>query len=160
MPPACPVIPASKIRLRVTVRVIRRGRCNNGRCLRESSLPPEEFVSIWVPNEFFTEAVSKAVQEQMSAVVSEFHPLGFRLMARSLAETDTSDLLPNIAVPTLLLWGDADLRSPMSIGLQLRDAIPNAELAVIANAGHVSNMEQPEPFNAHVRRFCLSSPST
>ncbi len=46
----------------------------------------------------------------------------------------------------------------MSVAAQFRDGIPNAELAVIANAGHVSNMEQPEEFNARVRRFCLSNP--
>jgi pimeloyl-ACP methyl ester carboxylesterase len=39
--------------------------------------------------------------------------------------------------------------------LQLHTTIPAAELAIIPNAGHVSNMEQPEAFNAHVRRFCL-----
>ena len=93
----------------------------------------------------------------MSAVVSDFHPLGFRLMAKSSADTDTTDLLPNIEVPTLVLWGDDDRRSPMNIAEQLRDAIPNAELAVIAKTGHVSNMEQPEEFNAQVRRFCESN---
>jgi pimeloyl-ACP methyl ester carboxylesterase len=91
-------------------------------------------------------------------VVSDFHPLGFRLMAKSLYVTDTTELLPKIGVPTLILWGDDDRRSPMKIAEQLHDAIPNAELAVIPNAGHVSNMEQPEEFNAQVRRFCQSHP--
>jgi pimeloyl-ACP methyl ester carboxylesterase len=127
------------------------------RCLREASLPPEEFVRRWVPHEFFTDAVSPDVQEQMSAVVRDFHPLGFRLMAKSLADTDTRSLLPNLDVPTLLLWGDEDRRSPMSVAERFRDAIPMAELAVIANAGHVSNMEQPDRFNAHVRRFYRSN---
>ncbi len=127
------------------------------RCVREASMPAEEFVTRWVPVEFFTEAASQDLAVEMSAVVSDFHPLGFRLMAKSVADTDTTGLLPNIEVPTLLLWGDDDRRSPMSIAAQFRDAIPNAELAVIANAGHVSNMEQPEEFNAHVRRFCLSN---
>ena len=126
------------------------------RCFLESSLPPEDFVPRWVP-EFFTEAAAHDLKEEMSAVVSDFHPLGFRLMAKSSADTDTTGLLPNIEVPTLVLWGDDDRRSPMYIVEQLRDAIPNAELAVIANAGHVSNMEQPEEFNAQVRRFCQSN---
>jgi pimeloyl-ACP methyl ester carboxylesterase len=126
------------------------------RCFLESSLPPEELVPRWVP-EFFTEGASHDLKEEMSAVVFDFHPLGFRLMAKSSADTDTTDLLPNIGVPTLLVWGDDDRRSPMNIAEQLRDALPNAELAVIANAGHVSNMEQPEEFNAQVRRFCLSN---
>jgi pimeloyl-ACP methyl ester carboxylesterase len=126
------------------------------RCFLESLLPPEDFVPRWVP-EFFTEAASHDLEEEMSAVVSDFHPLGFRLMAKSSADTDTTDLLPNIEVPTLVLWGDDDRLSSMSIAEQLRDAIPNAELAIIANAGHLSNMEQPEEFNAQVCRFCLSN---
>jgi pimeloyl-ACP methyl ester carboxylesterase len=84
------------------------------RCFLESSLPPEEFASRWVP-EFFTEAASRELKEEMSAMVSDFHPLDFRLMAKSLADTDTTDLLPNIGVPTLLLWGDDDRRSPMKM---------------------------------------------
>ena len=124
------------------------------RCLLEASLPAEEFVARWVPQDFFTEAASLDLQAEMSAVVSGFHPLGFRLMAKSLAETDTTNLLPTIEVPTLLLWGADDRRSPLSVAAQLCDAIPNSELAVIADAGHVSNMEQPKEFNVHVRRFC------
>jgi pimeloyl-ACP methyl ester carboxylesterase len=96
----------------------------------------------------------------MSKVVSEFHPQGFRLMAKSSAEMDTTDVLPNIEVPTLLVWGDDDRRSPMNIAEQFRDTIPDAKLAIIAYAGHVSNMEQPEAFDAQVRRFCLSNLST
>ena len=125
------------------------------RCYLESSLPPEEFVPRWVP-EFFTEAASNDLKAEMSEVVTEFHPVGFRLMAKSSADTDTTDLLPDFGVPTLLVWGDRDRRSPKSIAERFREAIPDAELVVIANAGHVSNMEQPEEFNAQVRRFCLS----
>lgn len=39
---------------------------------------------------------------------------------------------------------------------QLCASIPGAELAIIPNAGHVINMEQPAAFDAHVRRFCLT----
>jgi pimeloyl-ACP methyl ester carboxylesterase len=126
------------------------------RCYLESLLPPEEFVPRWVP-EFFTEGAPHDLKEEMSEVVSEFHPLGFRLMAKSSADTDTTDLLPHIEVPTLLVWGDDDRRSPINIAEQFQDAIPNVELEIIANAGHLSNMEQPEEFHAQVRRFCQSN---
>jgi pimeloyl-ACP methyl ester carboxylesterase len=52
------------------------------------------------------------------------------------------------------LWGDDDRRSPLQIAKQFETAIPNAELAILPRAGHVSNMEQPDAFNDHVRRFC------
>ena len=113
-------------------------------------------VSRWV-REMFTADASPSLVAEMSAVMADFHPSGFRLMARSLADTDTADVLPTIRVPTLVLWGDDDRRSPISIAEQLRDAIPAAELQVLAHAGHVSNMEQPAAFNAQVRRFCSTA---
>jgi pimeloyl-ACP methyl ester carboxylesterase len=61
-------------------------------------------------------------------------------------------------VPTLLLWGEDDRRSPLAVARQFQAAITGAELAIIPNAGHVSNMEQPDTFNAHVRRFCADRP--
>ena len=124
------------------------------RCRQESSLPAEEFVARWVPHEFFADARPELADE-MASVVSQFHPLGFRLMAKALADNDTSDLLATIHVPTLLLWGEHDQRSPLSVAEHFRSAIPGAELIVIPGAGHVSNMEQPGAFHAHVRRFCL-----
>ena len=78
-------------------------------------------------------------------------------MARSLAETDTTSLLPSIDAPTLLIWGDGDRRSPLEVAEAFDDAIPGAKLKVIANAGHVSNMERPEEFSALVRRFARSN---
>jgi pimeloyl-ACP methyl ester carboxylesterase len=122
------------------------------RCRRESELPPEEFVPLWVP-EFFTEEAPQELFDEMANVVRDFHPHGFRLMAESLAETDMNPLLPEIAVPTLLVWGEEDIRSPLDIAVRFHDAIPNAELIVIPNCGHLVNMERPDEFNQAVRRF-------
>jgi pimeloyl-ACP methyl ester carboxylesterase len=64
------------------------------------------------------------------------------------------DLLPGIGVPTLLIWGEQDARSPLSVARQFEQAIPDTKLVVIPDAGHVSNLEQPERFNQAVRGFC------
>ena len=104
----------------------------------------------------FSGSPRQEVREELAGIMADFHPIGFRLMATALAHADTRDLLPTIRVPTLLVWGDADARSPMAVAHQMRDAIPNARLAVIAGAGHVSNLEQPARFDAEVRNFCLS----
>jgi len=123
-------------------------------CLRDAMGPPDALIAKFVPG-LFTDAAPQSLRDEMSAIVSDLHPIGFRLMALSSAEVDTRDLLPKIDVPTLVLWGDDDRRSPMQVAEQLHAAIPGAELAIIRNAGHVSNMEQPEVFNGHIRRFCL-----
>jgi pimeloyl-ACP methyl ester carboxylesterase len=123
-------------------------------CLVDATGPAATVVAKLLPG-MFTDAVSQEVRDELSAIVSEFHPIGFRLMSISSAQMDTRDLLPKIDVPTLLLWGDDDRRSPLHIARQLHAAISGAELAIVRNAGHVTNMEQPDAFNALVRRFCL-----
>lgn len=122
-------------------------------CLGDSTGPRQALVAKLLPG-MFTDAISKEVRQELEAIMSEFHPVGFRVMSRSSAEVDTRDLLSTIDVPTLLLWGKDDRRSPRHVAEQLHGAIPAAELALIPSAGHVSNMEQPEAFNAHIRRFC------
>jgi pimeloyl-ACP methyl ester carboxylesterase len=128
-------------------------------CLRDSSLPPNEFVPRYLPG-MFGESPPQEARDELARIMFDFHPAGFRLMATALAHADTRDLLPKIHVPTLLVWGDADVRSPMTVAHQMRDAIPGARLAVIAGAGHVSNLEEPAQFNAEVREFCLSVQNT
>jgi pimeloyl-ACP methyl ester carboxylesterase len=122
-------------------------------CLLDAKGPTDALVAKFLPG-LFTDAAPQDLREEMSAIVSEFHPIGFRLMSLSSAEMDTRNLLPRIDVPTLVLWGDDDRRSPMYVAEALHAAIPGAELVIIPNAGHVSNMEQPDAFNGHVRRFC------
>lgn len=124
-------------------------------CLRDASLPPAEFVPRYLPG-MFSESPSQEVRDELADIMADFHPLGFRLMATALAQADTRDVLPTIRVPTPLIWGDADARSPMPVAEQLRAAIPGAQLALISGAGHVSNLEGSAQFNALVRDFCLS----
>jgi pimeloyl-ACP methyl ester carboxylesterase len=76
-----------------------------------------------------------------------------------MGQADQRDLLPRIAVPTLLIWGEQDARSPLTVARQFEEAIPDTRLVVIPEAGHVSNLERPEPFNAAVRRFCRAHPA-
>jgi pimeloyl-ACP methyl ester carboxylesterase len=90
----------------------------------------------------------------MEAMAGDVRPASMRTALLVMAETDQRELLPRIAVPTRLIWGELDERSPLSVARQFEDAIPDAELIVIPGAGHVSNLEQPELFNNAVREFC------
>jgi pimeloyl-ACP methyl ester carboxylesterase len=89
--------------------------------------------------------------EEIAAAV---RPESLRTQLFVMAEADQRDLLPRIAVPTLLIWGELDARSTLSVARQFEQAIPDTELVVIPGAGHVSNLEQPDQFNEAVRRFC------
>ena len=94
----------------------------------------------------------------MEAMAADVRPASMRTALLVMAATDQRDLLPRIAVPTLLIWGELDARSPLSVARQFEDAVPEATLVVIPGAGHVSNLEEPELFNAAVRAFCRAHP--
>lgn len=93
--------------------------------------------------------------DEMAAAV---RPDSMRTAFPEMAQADQRDLLPDIAVPTLLIWGELDARSPLTVASQFEEAIPDAKLVVIPGAGHMSNLEQPEPFNDAVREFCRTHP--
>lgn len=81
-----------------------------------------------------------------------------RVQLSVMAEADQRDLLARVAVPTLLIWGERDARSPLSVAHRFEEAIPDATLVVIPGCGHVSNLERPGRFNEAVRRFCRAHP--
>ena len=94
----------------------------------------------------------------LQAMAADVRPDSMRTALLVMAEADQRDLLPRIAVPTLLIWGERDARSPLSVARQFEDAVPDAKLVVIPGAGHVSNLEAPELFNDAVREFCRAHP--
>jgi pimeloyl-ACP methyl ester carboxylesterase len=61
--------------------------------------------------------------------------------------------LETIAVPTLLLTGDADLYAPPAVMRLFAARIKNAESVVVPEAGHSTYWEQPEMFNRAVLEF-------
>ena len=122
-------------------------------CLSQSTMPAEEVVEQWMPGLLSARAPDGVIDE-LASILSGFQPAAFRLAARAAAGADTRDLLGRIEAPTLLLWGEHDARSPLAVGERMRDAIPGARLSVIADAGHMSNLEQPAGFNEEVLEFC------
>ena len=87
-------------------------------------------------------------------MAADVRPESLRHQLLLMAETDQRDLLPRITVPTLLIWGEQDVRSPLSVARQFEHAIPDTKLVVIPDCGHISNLEQPERINEVVREFC------
>ena len=124
-------------------------------CLRDASLSPTEFVPRYLPG-MFSDSPTQEQGEELASIMADFHPVGFKLMAQALAIADTRKLLPNIQVPTLLVWGGADKRSPLRVAHQMHNAISGAKLEIIGGAGHNSNLEKPDQFNMIVSDFCLS----
>jgi len=66
---------------------------------------------------------------------------------------DQTARLSDIRVPTLILVGREDAITPVADSEKMHQAIADSRLTVIENAGHVSNIEQPEQFNRALRDF-------
>ncbi len=118
--------------------------------------PPEDFDPT-LPGLFASEPPAKFVP-LLTAISADVRPATLGRQLTLMAEADQRDLLPRIAVPTLLIWGELDARSPLSVARQFDETIPDTELVVIEGAGHMSNLEQPERVNQAVRRFCRAHP--
>lgn len=94
--------------------------------------------------------------EELTAIMADVRPVGTRVMARAIAEADLRDVLPRIAVPTLLLYGAADERAPLDVARALEASIPNSTLVAMPGLGHLAYLEAPQTFNTEVRRFLHS----
>src|SRR5690606_40035180 len=69
---------------------------------------------------------------------------------------DSFDTLHGLRVPALVIVGDEDRLSPLAEAEAMAEAIPEAKLAVIEQAGHLSAVERPEEFNRLVADFVRS----
>ena len=66
---------------------------------------------------------------------------------------DSVPLLAQIACPTLVITGELDGPTPPADGRLIAEQIPGARLNIIPQAGHLSNLEQPEAFNRALLDF-------
>jgi pimeloyl-ACP methyl ester carboxylesterase len=120
--------------------------------LRNCDLPPDQ----WGPSliqTLLTEEASADMFAELMLILSEFHPRGTRVAMRAFAEADLRDVLPHVDVPTLLLYGDKDVRTGHSVYGPLHSNIRGSKIALIPGVGHMIDIEAAERFNAEVRVF-------
>jgi pimeloyl-ACP methyl ester carboxylesterase len=104
----------------------------------------------------FSKSPPAGPADELRRIMLELHPAGFRVMARALAEADLRDVLPKIAVPTLLLYGDRDVRAPLAVAQDLHTRIRGSRLVVLPGVGHMSSVEAAGPFTVEIRSFLRS----
>ncbi len=78
---------------------------------------------------------------------------GFGDALRSIGGYDTRHRLPEIEVPTLVVWGLNDAIVPLEAGIGYNRMIPDSRLELFERTGHVPQMERPARFNALLDEF-------
>lgn len=81
-------------------------------------------------------------------------------IAKSAQRSNLANDLPNIMVPTLLVWGLNDTITPPMVAYEFNRLIPNSELRFIDQCCHAPMMEHPEKFNELVEEFLATSLQT
>jgi pimeloyl-ACP methyl ester carboxylesterase len=71
----------------------------------------------------------------------------------AMADPGLLDRLPDITVPVLVIWGEADRMIPVEHGRAYAKAIPGARFLVVKEAGHLPQLETPDRLLAAVRDF-------
>ena len=131
------------------------------RAMREKSIQLAETQGMEAVADYCIEAnpnlamEAKAGHEGLERVRDRYralNPTGYAHTIRAMLQPDfPTEKLTEITAPTLVLAGDQD--PALEAARLTHSKIPGAELVVIPNAGHLSNLDQPEEFNRCVLEF-------
>jgi pimeloyl-ACP methyl ester carboxylesterase len=138
-------LPEAEVRVRVTA-------------MRKALAAPASEFDARLPGALGPDPPRDAI-ETIDAMAAATRPATLEAQLLTVAEADQRDVLARIDVPTLLIWGDQDIRSPLYVARQFETAIPGSQLVVIPGAGHCSSLEDPARVNDAIREFCLAHPA-
>lgn len=86
-------------------------------------------------------------------------PAGYIACCAAIREHDTVERLPAIDQPTLVIAGALDMGTPPAMAQQIAALIPEAQLVVLAEAAHLSVLEQPAAFRDCVESWLTRLPA-
>lgn len=86
-----------------------------------------------------------ALAEPCAHMVRTIDKACYAAACDALAEHDLRDQLPGITAPTLVIAGAEDTTAHPGAARELNAGIPDSRLAVVPNAAHLANVEQPGP---------------
>lgn len=95
------------------------------------------------------------IQEIFETTKSIPKCLNIVAIAKSAQRHNMANEIPNIKVPTLLVWGLNDTITPPMVAHDFQRLIPNSTLKFIDKCCHAPMMEQPEKFNEILGEFLL-----
>jgi len=118
---------------------------------------PNRVASIWSDERIANHGTLLATPEYRAAYLSALRSIaGMRQLRNGVV---VEDRLPELRMPTLLIWGGHDHIFPASHARAAKDRIPNGRLEIFDDSGHTPQMEEPDRFNRVVFDF-LQEPAS
>ena len=114
-----------------------------------------------VADDMIPKLIGGTTRDTRPAVAAQVRALALASSADAIAgairalmtRPDSTPLLATIHVPTLIVVGDEDTLTPPAASDEMHRAIAGSELVRIPHAGHLSNLERPDMFNAALAGF-------
>ncbi|MFN0111207.1 MAG: alpha/beta fold hydrolase [Blastocatellia bacterium] len=101
-----------------------------------------------------TRQTKPAIIERVTKMIEVAQPEGIAQALIGMAcRNDSTDLLPQISCPTLIVVGEEDKLTPPSDAENMHRAIASSQLQIINQAGHLPNLETTATFNRIVGQF-------
>jgi pimeloyl-ACP methyl ester carboxylesterase len=101
-----------------------------------------------------TRATNDSVEATIRRFIKQQSPVAIRnAIHRMMHRPDSTPMLAQISVPTLVITGAEDEMIPVDESRRMARDIKGAKLVIVPGAGHLANIEQPEPFNAALSEF-------
>lgn len=126
----------------------RKGRYDSIEKVRAEGVRP--IVEGMLPK-MLTKSAPPELVEEVRSIMSKSSPEGVMAALRAMGERrDSTDLLPTLNVPALVIVGEEDPITPPSDAERIAGLLPKSRLVKIANAAHLSNVEQSDAVNRAV----------
>ena len=106
-----------------------------------------------VAKSLVSETAGPEVVQQLIDSISALHKASYIKAIEAMVMYEKSAALETISVPTLFVVGAHDRLTPPELSKEMAARVSGAELCVIDNAGHLTNLERPEAFNRAVLDF-------
>lgn len=109
--------------------------------------------------------IGRSTREKRPAVVATLEAMMRRASVGGVTDAlqammdrdDSTESLPTITVPTLVICGEEDALTPVTESRAMIELIPGSRLALVPGAGHVSNIEAPAVFNGLLSDFLAAT---
>jgi 3-oxoadipate enol-lactonase len=93
------------------------------------------------------------VTNQVRAMIRATPVAGYVGCCHAIAALNLTERLKTISVPTLIIVGEDDPGTPVAASRTMHEQIQDSELVILPSAAHLSNLEQPQAFNAALESF-------
>ncbi len=146
------VVMCALARLQPAARYIERAAA-----VRAGGIEPiaAEVAARWFTNRFAEE--HPATLQRFAAALAAMHPEGYASCCEALATCDLRSDIHRIDAPTLIIAGAEDPFVPATSAMMFGASFRDASVAVIPDAAHLVNVEQPDMVNRLVLEHLAGS---